>query len=151
MRSPGQGSCRSTRAFFKGCPVPHAATPRRTYHGGDQVIFVGEVLRLRYDPQGQPLLFYRGKYQGRGAERLSLVLSPRCALCGRRAAMTVIDTDTSRSPVRTGLCCAGRDTSDCANGSPGQVFDRQISPPKPLDRHTMYPVIVFIVISFQLY
>jgi flavin reductase (DIM6/NTAB) family NADH-FMN oxidoreductase RutF len=29
-------------------------------------IFVGEVLRLRHDPEDRPLLFYRGKYHGVG-------------------------------------------------------------------------------------
>jgi flavin reductase (DIM6/NTAB) family NADH-FMN oxidoreductase RutF len=37
---------------------------RNTYRGGDHVIFVGEVLRLRHDPEGQPLLFHGGKYRG---------------------------------------------------------------------------------------
>ena len=37
---------------------------RHTYHGGDHVIFVGEVQRLRHDPKGQPLLFHGGKYCG---------------------------------------------------------------------------------------
>ncbi|MHA1152453.1 MAG: flavin reductase family protein [Alphaproteobacteria bacterium] len=53
-----------------GCPILTAALAsfecktRHTYHGGDHVIFVGEVLRLRHDPEGQPLLFHGGKYGG---------------------------------------------------------------------------------------
>ncbi len=53
-----------------GCPILTAALAtfeckiRHTYHGGDHVIFVGEVLRLRHDPDGQPLLFHGGKYRG---------------------------------------------------------------------------------------
>ena len=53
-----------------GCPILTDALAsfecetRHTYHGGDHVIFVGEVLRLRHDPEGQPLLFHGGKYRG---------------------------------------------------------------------------------------
>ncbi len=53
-----------------GCPILTAALAsfeckiRHTYHGGDHVIFVGEVLRLCHDPEGQPLLFHGGKYRG---------------------------------------------------------------------------------------
>ncbi len=36
---------------------------------------------------------------------------------------------------------AGQGTSDRANCSPGQVFDRRISPPEPLGRHTTYTYI----------
>jgi flavin reductase (DIM6/NTAB) family NADH-FMN oxidoreductase RutF len=32
------------------------------YDGGDHIIFVGRVLRLRADPQRRPLLYFRGKY-----------------------------------------------------------------------------------------
>lgn len=51
-----------------GCPiVPDAIATfeceyRYTHDGGDHVIFVGEVLRLRCNPQRRPLLFYRGGY-----------------------------------------------------------------------------------------
>ena len=53
-----------------GCPILTDALAsfecqvRHTYHGGDHVIFVGEVTRLRHDPEGQPLLYHRGKYCG---------------------------------------------------------------------------------------
>ncbi len=50
-----------TLASFE-CKIRHA------YHGGDHVIFVGEVLRLGYDPRGRPLLFYRGRYHGVGPD-----------------------------------------------------------------------------------
>ena len=57
-----------------GCPILTDALAsfeckiRHTYHGGDHVIFVGEVLRLTHDPEGRPLLFYRGRYQNVGPE-----------------------------------------------------------------------------------
>ena len=33
------------------------------YDGGDHIILVGEVLRVRYAPQRDPLLYFRGKYR----------------------------------------------------------------------------------------
>ncbi len=51
-----------------GCPILTGALAsfecktRHTYHGGDHVIFAGEVTRLRHDPDGQPLLYHGGKY-----------------------------------------------------------------------------------------
>lgn len=51
-----------------GCPIITGSLAsfeckiRHTYHGGDHVIFVGEVLRLAHDPNGRPLVFYGGKY-----------------------------------------------------------------------------------------
>ena len=33
------------------------------YDGGDHIILVGEVVRVRYAPQRDPLLFFRGKYR----------------------------------------------------------------------------------------
>jgi len=56
--------------WSSGCPILKDALAsfeckiRHTYHGGDHVIFVGEVTRLRHDPEGQPLLYHRGKYCG---------------------------------------------------------------------------------------
>ena len=53
-----------------GCPVfPRALAAfecriRNTYDGGDHVIFVGEVQRMRCDGGGQPLIFLRGGYGG---------------------------------------------------------------------------------------
>ncbi len=52
-----------------GCPVfPDAlavfeCATRFRYEGGDHVIFVGEVLKLRTDNGGKPLLFFRGGYR----------------------------------------------------------------------------------------
>jgi flavin reductase (DIM6/NTAB) family NADH-FMN oxidoreductase RutF len=37
-----------------------------THDGGDHVIFVGRVQRLRYSGEGDPLLFFRGGYCGLG-------------------------------------------------------------------------------------
>lgn len=33
-----------------------------TYDGGDHIIFVGEVLQMSRDGEGQPLVFFRGQY-----------------------------------------------------------------------------------------
>jgi flavin reductase (DIM6/NTAB) family NADH-FMN oxidoreductase RutF len=41
---------------------------RHTYQGGDHIIFVGEVLRMTHDPDGEPLLYYRGKYKSISCE-----------------------------------------------------------------------------------
>lgn len=52
-----------------GCPIlPDAlgvfeCKTAYTYQGGDHVIFVGEVLRYDFDPNGKPLLFWRGDYR----------------------------------------------------------------------------------------
>ena len=51
-----------------GCPILPTSLAvfeckvASTYRGGDHVIFVGEVIKFDFDPQGTPLLFYRGKY-----------------------------------------------------------------------------------------
>jgi len=51
-----------------GCPIlPNALAifecrTAYTYQGGDHVIFVGEVIRFDHDPNGQPLVFWRGGY-----------------------------------------------------------------------------------------
>lgn len=56
-----------------GCPIlPDALAvfeckTAYTYQGGDHVIFVGEVLKFDYDPEGKPLLFWGGAYRGIGA------------------------------------------------------------------------------------
>ena len=53
-----------------GCPILTDALAnlecktRHTYHGGDHVIFVGQVMRLRHDPEGRPLVFYASGYCG---------------------------------------------------------------------------------------
>jgi flavin reductase (DIM6/NTAB) family NADH-FMN oxidoreductase RutF len=52
-----------------GCPIlPSCAAnfecrTEHTYDGGDHVIFVGRVIRLRHDPAIKPLLFHQGKYR----------------------------------------------------------------------------------------
>ena len=52
-----------------GCPILHDALAkfecrlRHTYEGGDHIIFVGEVIRFEYDPNGRPLVYYRGSYR----------------------------------------------------------------------------------------
>ncbi len=52
-----------------GCPILADALAnfecktRYTYDGGDHVIFVGAVERMRADLDGHPLLFYHGGYQ----------------------------------------------------------------------------------------
>ena len=58
-----------------GCPILTDALAnfecrtRYTYDGGDHVIFVGEIERMRADLDGQPLLFYAGRYQSLERER----------------------------------------------------------------------------------
>jgi flavin reductase (DIM6/NTAB) family NADH-FMN oxidoreductase RutF len=34
-----------------------------SHDAGDHLIFIGEVLEIGHDPEGQPLLFHGGKYQ----------------------------------------------------------------------------------------
>lgn len=34
-----------------------------THDGGDHVVFIGAVERMAFDPDKQPLLFYRGRYR----------------------------------------------------------------------------------------
>lgn len=52
-----------------GCPILHDALAkfecrlRHTYEGGDHIIFVGKVIRFEYDPNGRPLVYYRGVYR----------------------------------------------------------------------------------------
>jgi len=58
-----------------GCPILADALAnfecktRFTYDGGDHVIFVGGVERMRADLEGHPLVFFRGRYQALGRER----------------------------------------------------------------------------------
>jgi flavin reductase (DIM6/NTAB) family NADH-FMN oxidoreductase RutF len=53
-----------------GCPILSDALAsfechiRHTYHGGDHVILVGEVIRMRANCEERPLLFLRGRYGG---------------------------------------------------------------------------------------
>lgn len=52
-----------------GVPIlPHCAAnfecrTEHTYDGGDHVIFVGRVIRMRHDPAIKPLLFHQGQYR----------------------------------------------------------------------------------------
>lgn len=56
-----------------GCPILPGAIAcfechtRYTHDGGDHVIFVGEVLRMDCDSEGQPLLYARGRYRSLAA------------------------------------------------------------------------------------
>jgi flavin reductase (DIM6/NTAB) family NADH-FMN oxidoreductase RutF len=58
-----------------GCPILAEALAnfecktRYTYDGGDHVIFVGAVERMRADMDGHPLLFYHGGYKSLVKER----------------------------------------------------------------------------------
>ena len=51
-----------------GCPVlqdllaAFECRIRNTFHGGDHLIFVGEVLRLSAQQEGRPLMFHQGRY-----------------------------------------------------------------------------------------
>jgi flavin reductase (DIM6/NTAB) family NADH-FMN oxidoreductase RutF len=52
-----------------GCPILTDALAnfecrtRATYDGGDSLIFLGEVIRMRSVAEGRPLLYFRG-YSG---------------------------------------------------------------------------------------
>ncbi len=52
-----------------GCPILTNALAsfeckiRHTYQGGDHVILVGEVLKIIAEPEGDSLLFFRGRYR----------------------------------------------------------------------------------------
>ena len=59
----------SYETWETGCPILPEAIAKfecktcHTYMGGDHVIFVGEVVRMAYQPMGKPLLYYQGKYR----------------------------------------------------------------------------------------
>ena len=50
--------------ILPGCLANFDCQIRYTHHGGDHVIFVGEVKRMACDPIGKPLLYYQGQYVG---------------------------------------------------------------------------------------
>jgi flavin reductase (DIM6/NTAB) family NADH-FMN oxidoreductase RutF len=50
--------------ILKGCLASFECRTRALYDGGDHVIFLGEVLRLRTGEVGRPLLYFRGRYRG---------------------------------------------------------------------------------------
>ncbi len=59
----------TTEAWATGVPIISGSLAsfecRRTalHDGGDHVILVGEVVRVRYEPRRDPLLYFRGKYR----------------------------------------------------------------------------------------
>jgi flavin reductase (DIM6/NTAB) family NADH-FMN oxidoreductase RutF len=50
--------------ILSGCLASFECRTRALYDGGDHVIFLGEVLRLRSSGEGRPLLYFRGRYSG---------------------------------------------------------------------------------------
>ena len=50
--------------ILKGCLGSFECRTRALYDGGDHVIFLAEVLRLRTGKAGRPLLYFRGRYRG---------------------------------------------------------------------------------------
>lgn len=54
--------------IIKNCLASFECRTRALYDGGDHVIFLGEVLRLRFAGDGRPLLYFRGRYRGLGEE-----------------------------------------------------------------------------------
>jgi flavin reductase (DIM6/NTAB) family NADH-FMN oxidoreductase RutF len=50
--------------ILTGCLSSFECRTRALYDGGDHVIFLGEVLRLRSGEGGRPLLYFRGRYRG---------------------------------------------------------------------------------------
>lgn len=55
-------SDRGNAILFEALAIFECKT-RHTYDGGDHIILVGEVLELNADLEGNPLVFYRGKYR----------------------------------------------------------------------------------------
>jgi flavin reductase (DIM6/NTAB) family NADH-FMN oxidoreductase RutF len=49
--------------IIKECLASFECRTRALYDGGDHVIFLGEVLRLRSSNAGRPLLYFRGRYR----------------------------------------------------------------------------------------
>jgi len=48
--------------ILPGCLANFDCETSATYEGGDHMIFLGRVLRMRCHPKGEPLMFYRGGY-----------------------------------------------------------------------------------------
>ncbi len=48
--------------ILDGCVSSFDCRTWRTYDGGDHVIFLGEVVRMRTRPELRPMLFYRGGF-----------------------------------------------------------------------------------------
>ena len=49
--------------ILKNCLAAFECRTRALYDGGDHVIFLGEVLRLRCAGDGRPLLYFRAGYR----------------------------------------------------------------------------------------
>ena len=49
--------------ILPGCAANFECRTEHTYDGGDHVIFVGRVIRMRHDPAIKPLLFHQGQYR----------------------------------------------------------------------------------------
>jgi flavin reductase (DIM6/NTAB) family NADH-FMN oxidoreductase RutF len=49
--------------ILKNCLAAFECRTRALYDGGDHVIFLGEVLRLRCAGDGRPLLYFRARYR----------------------------------------------------------------------------------------
>lgn len=49
--------------LLRGAIAHFECKPYAHYDGGDHVIFVGEVMHFSTQDEGEPLLFFRGKYQ----------------------------------------------------------------------------------------
>jgi flavin reductase (DIM6/NTAB) family NADH-FMN oxidoreductase RutF len=49
--------------IITGCLAAFECRTRALYDGGDHVIFLGQVLRLRATDGGRPLLYFRGRYR----------------------------------------------------------------------------------------
>jgi flavin reductase (DIM6/NTAB) family NADH-FMN oxidoreductase RutF len=49
--------------ILPGCAANFECRTEHTYDGGDHVIFVGRVIRMRHDPAIKPLLFHQGRYR----------------------------------------------------------------------------------------
>ena len=57
---PGHGDC----PLLDGAIATFECRVATRYEGGDHVIYVGEVLRFDHHPEGEPLVFFRGRYTG---------------------------------------------------------------------------------------
>jgi flavin reductase (DIM6/NTAB) family NADH-FMN oxidoreductase RutF len=48
--------------ILKGAIAVFECEIHSMYDGGDHIIFIGRVLRMRADPERRPLLYFRGRY-----------------------------------------------------------------------------------------
>lgn len=49
--------------ILTGCLAAFECKTQHIYDGGDHLIFVGRVSKMRFEPDGEPLLFFRGGYR----------------------------------------------------------------------------------------